>query len=107
VPLFLVWRPRAAATRGALAAPLLVIAGAFALLYVFIIGGQAYPLELFPGLATTSSFGDGQVRFYAPSLPEVVLGIGGLGVAFLITLVGVRVFDFLPHDEVATPRAAD
>ena len=107
VPLFLVWRPASAAGRGALAAPLLVIAGAFALLYVFIIGGQAYPLDLFPGLATTSSFGDGQVRFYAPSLPEVVLGLGGLGVAFLITLVGVRVFDFLPHDEVAAPRATE
>ena len=80
-----------------------MIAGAFALLYVFIIGGQAFPLELFPGYATTSRFGDGQVRAYAPSLPEIVLGFGGVGIAFLITLVGVRVLDFLPQETAVAP----
>ncbi len=99
VPLFLIWRRPSAATGGTLAAPLLVIAGAFALLYVFIIGGQAYPLDLFPGFETTSSFGDGQVRAYTPSLPEIALGVGGLGIVFLITHVGARLFDFLPRDE--------
>jgi Ni/Fe-hydrogenase subunit HybB-like protein len=106
VPLVLIWRPGAARAGGTLAAPLLVIVGAFALLYVFIIGGQAFPLDLFPGYATTSRFGDGQVRAYAPSLPEIALGLGGVGIAFLITLVGVRALDFLPQESPATPRGA-
>jgi len=91
---------------GALAAPLLVIVGAFALLYVFIIGGQAFPLELFPGYRTASSFGDGVIQAYAPSLPELALGLSGVGIAFLIALVGVRLFDFLPHDEAPAPQDA-
>jgi len=105
-PLILIWRGAATATRGTLAAPLLVVAGAFSLLYVFIIGGQAYPLELFPGFETTSSFGDGQVRSYAPSLPEVALGFGGLGIAFLIAHIGAHVFDFLPRDEASPAPGA-
>jgi molybdopterin-containing oxidoreductase family membrane subunit len=83
-----------------LAASLLVVAGAFALLYVFIVGGQAFPLEIFPGYEVSSTFGDGQVASYAPSVPEVLLGAGGLGVAFLITVVGVRVLHFLPQDDL-------
>jgi molybdopterin-containing oxidoreductase family membrane subunit len=82
------------------AASLLVVAGAFALLYVFIVGGQAWPLDIFPGYRTTSSFGDGRVAAYAPSVPEVLLGLGGLGVAFLVTVVGVRVLHFLPQDDL-------
>jgi hypothetical protein len=31
----------------------------------------------------------------------LVLGLGGIGAAFVITTVGVRVLDFLPHDEPA------
>jgi molybdopterin-containing oxidoreductase family membrane subunit len=82
----------------------LVIAGAFAFLYVFIIGGQAFPLEIFPGHAATSSFGDGQIARYAPSWSEALLGMGGIGAAFLLAVVGVRVLDFMPHDEpVAAP----
>ena len=49
-PLVLLWHPRFATTAHTLLAALLVIVGAFALLYVFIIGGQAFPLEMFPGL---------------------------------------------------------
>ena len=87
-----------------LAASLLIIGGAFALLYVFIVGGQAWPLELFPGHQVSSSFGDGRIAAYAPSVPEVLLGVGGLGVAFLVTVIGVRVLRFLPQDDLpATP----
>jgi Ni/Fe-hydrogenase subunit HybB-like protein len=103
VPLVLLWRPGASSGRGALAAPLFVVAGAFALLYVFIIGGQAYPMDLFPGYAVASSFADGVIQPYAPSLPELALGFSGIGIAFVIALVGVRVLDFLPSAEVAAP----
>jgi molybdopterin-containing oxidoreductase family membrane subunit len=53
----------------------------------------------------SSSFGDGAVTRYVPSLPELLLGAGGLGAAFLMTLVGVRVLDFLPGDDVASTKA--
>jgi len=82
-----------------LVASLLVVLGAFAFLYVFIVGGQAFPLEIFPGYAATSSFGDGQVAHYVPSWPELALGVGGLGAAFLLTTIGVHVLDFMPPDD--------
>ena len=93
-PLVLVFHPRLGGPASVLAAALLTIAGALALLYVFIIGGQAWPLEIFPGYQASSSFGDGQITAYAPRLPELLLGIGGVAIALLITLVGVRVLPF-------------
>lgn len=84
-----------------------VIVGAFALLYVFIIGGQAFPLELFPGYAASSSFHDGMIDTYAPSLPEVLLGLGGVAAAFVLTIVGVRAFDFLPEDDFGSLAGAN
>ena len=100
VPLALIFHPRFGGARSMLAASLLVVAGAFALLYVFVVGGQAWPLDLFPGYVVRSTFGDGRIAAYAPSAYEVVLGTGGLGVAFLITVVGVRALQFLPQDDI-------
>lgn len=99
LPLALIFHPRLAGPRATLAAAALVIVGAFAQLYVFIIGGQAFPLELFPGYAASSSFFDGAVAGYRPSLPEILLGVGGLGLVFLATTVGVRVLRFMPRDD--------
>ena len=99
LPLVLIYHPGLGKTRSVVAASLLVILGGFALLYVFVIGGQAYPLSIFPGYAASSSFGDGQIGQYSPSLPEFLLGLGGLGIAFLITAVCVRMLDFAPHDK--------
>jgi molybdopterin-containing oxidoreductase family membrane subunit len=102
LPLLLVYHPRLGTHAAVVAASVLVIAGAFALLYVFIVGGQAWPLEIFPGFETKSSFGDGQIATYSPRLPELLLGLGGLAIAFLVTLVGVRVLPFMPEDAPAT-----
>lgn len=103
LPLFLLLAPRAwpgwLAQRSALLASALVVLGAFALLYVFIIGGQAFPLDIFPGYVVTgSSFFDGAVDPYTPSAPEVLLGLGGVGAAFLLTVIAVRVLRFLPAE---------
>jgi molybdopterin-containing oxidoreductase family membrane subunit len=49
----------------------------------------------------SSNFADGAVTHYAPSLPELLLGIGGLGAAFMITVVGIRALDFMPQDDFA------
>jgi len=70
-------------------------------MYVIIIGGQAYPMPLFPGKTILESgFYDGvegAVAAYTPSLPEILLGIGGVAVALLITAVGIRMLQFLPE----------
>ena len=84
-PLVLLFHPRLGGERWMLAAALLVVLGAFAWLFVFVIGGQAFPLEIFPGYTVSSSFADGAVTHYMPSLPELLLGIGGVGAAFLFT----------------------
>lgn len=104
LPLLLIFTPGLGKSKCVLLASMLVILGGFAFLYVFIIGGQAYPLSIFPGYEVTSTFGDGQIGQYSPSLPEVLLGFGGVGIAFLITTISVRVLNFMPHDK---PYIAD
>lgn len=99
VPLALIFLPGLGKMRCVMAASLLVVLGAFALLYVFIIGGQAFPLNIFPGYEASSSFGDGQTGSYSPSLYEILLGFGGLAIAFVITTVSVRVLNFMPQDK--------
>ena len=94
VPLVLVFAVR---TRAALAAAAAcVIAGGLAQIYVIIIGGQAYPQTVFPGKEVSSSAFDGVVANYAPSLPEVALGMGGVGLALALTVIGLKVLPFLP-----------
>ncbi len=102
VPLLLLYVPDLNKIRGSVfLAALLVIVGAFSLLYVFIIGGQVYPLDIFPGMQVSSSFFDGKIDSYSPSLPEILLGLGGFGLAFTATAVGVRVLKFMPQDDIA------
>jgi molybdopterin-containing oxidoreductase family membrane subunit len=81
------------------AASLLVIIGGFAQLYVLLIGGQAFPLIMFPGMQESSSFFDGRIHPYSPSLPEFLLGMGGVAIAALITTIAVRVLHFMPEDD--------
>ncbi len=104
LPLLLIYLPGAAKASRAMVASLLVVLGGFALLYVFIIGGQAYPLDIFPGYEVSSSFADGQITAYHPSLYEILLGFGGLAIAFIITTISVRVLNFMPQDK---PYIAD
>ena len=96
IPMALVFRASGDVSRNAILASTLVIIGGFAQVYVIVIGGQAYPLELFPGMEVSSSFNDGVIGAYAPSLPEIGLGIGGVALAGLITLFGIKLLRFLP-----------
>lgn len=100
LPLLILFSP-AARTHPALVflAAVLVILGGHAQMYVTIIGGQAFPLDLFPGYAESSTFYDGVVAAYTPSIWEFMLGMGGIAIAFLITTVAVRVLKFLPQDD--------
>jgi molybdopterin-containing oxidoreductase family membrane subunit len=99
VPLLLIFIPGFNRCRYSVITALLVIMGAFAFLYVFIIGGQSYPLNIFPGYQVSSSFADGQITQYTPSIYELLLGVAGLSIAFMITSIGVRILQFMPHDK--------
>jgi molybdopterin-containing oxidoreductase family membrane subunit len=109
VPLALIYAPGLAQSRKILALVCgLVIFGGLAQLYVIIIGGQAFPLQMFPGYEISSSFYDGVVASYTPSLPEVMLGLGGIAVALFMVAFAIKVLRFLPTslaDSVADPHA--
>jgi molybdopterin-containing oxidoreductase family membrane subunit len=99
LPLLLLYSARwQHSPRSLVLACLLIIQGAFAQLYVIIIGGQAFPLNLFPGYRVDSSFFDGVINTYSPSLWELLLGCGGLTSALLIALLVVRVLPILPQN---------
>jgi molybdopterin-containing oxidoreductase family membrane subunit len=88
-------------------ASVLAIVGGISLIYNVLIGGQSYPLELFPNAVVESAYFDGIVNAYTPSLPEMVLGIGGVGVTLLVIVLGVKVLRLLPEslaDNVADPH---
>jgi len=98
LPLVLLLHPRIGQMRRRIAASaLLVVGGGFAQMYVTIIGGQAFPLVLFPGRQVSSSFYDGVVSAYLPSLPEWLLGFGGIAIAGLIVLLALKFLGFLPE----------
>ena len=97
VPLAILLHPQWSKSRGALGlAAALVVLGGLAQMYVTIIGGQAYPLTLFPGMQESSSFFDGEIHPYAPSAPETLLALGGVALAFAIVAVALRVLALLP-----------
>lgn len=90
VPLVLIARGRPLAAAGAVAV------GGFATLYVFVVGSQAFPQPVLPGLQVSSAYGDGTVAAYTPSAAEWLLGLGGVGVALLVLLGGCLLFRILP-----------
>ena len=98
LPFLLLLHPRIGQMRQRIvASTALVVLGGFAQLYVTIIGGQAFPLVLFPGRQVSSSFYDGMVNSYSASLPEWLLGFGGLAMAGLIVMIALKVIGFLPN----------
>ena len=97
IPLALVYMPQTKNCRKTLmVACAMVILGGIAQLYVIIVGGQAFPLEMFPGMEISSSFFDGEIGQYSPSIWEILLGIGGVAISLLLVTVGVAILDFLP-----------
>ena len=74
----------------------LIIIGGLSTMYTVIIGGQAYPLEIFPGYEVSSTFFDGVVNDYTPSMYELALGIGGIAVSLVIVAFLIKVLPFLP-----------
>ena len=111
IPLALIYAPQLQNCRKTLGlASVLVILGGLVQMYVIIIGGQAYPLQLFPGMEVSSSFFDGVVNSYSPTLPELLLGLGGVAISLIIVTLAVKALHLLPislADSVADPHHKD
>lgn len=101
LPLAMLYHPATGKNRSAIAAAsALVVLGGFALVYVIVIGGQAYPLELFPGYEITSSFessAPSAMYAYSPSGYEIFLGLAGVALTLAMTVVAIKNLRFLPE----------
>ncbi|MBL1278329.1 MAG: polysulfide reductase NrfD [Ectothiorhodospiraceae bacterium] len=96
-PLAICYAPAFRASMGwTVTAAVLVIAGGLSQMYMIIIGGQAFPMDMFPGKEVSSSFYDGVVVTYTPSAPEIALGLGGTAVAFVTVMIAIKILRFLP-----------
>jgi Ni/Fe-hydrogenase subunit HybB-like protein len=107
IPLFLVFFKGCNPRRSLVVASILVILGGFAQMFVTIIGSQAFPLPIFPGKIVQSTFYDGIVNLYTPSLPEILLGLGGVAVAIFVVIIAMKNLRLLPEslaDEEIDPH---
>jgi Ni/Fe-hydrogenase subunit HybB-like protein len=77
-------------------AALAVVLGGLAQMAVSIIAAQAFPLDLFPDHSVRSSFFDGVVQAYTPSIYELALGAGGVALAALVVVVALKLLPMLP-----------
>jgi len=108
IPLVLLLLPSTGANKTIIGiASVLIIIGGLSQMYVTLIGAQAYPLVLFPGMEVSSSFYDGVVASYSPSGWEILLGIGGMAVTLAAVVFAIKILPFLPEslaDSVVDPH---
>ena len=97
LPLYLLLNKNSNNESNFIISSLLVVFGSFAAIYVIIISGQAFPLNIFNDyIIVESSFYDNVIHDYTPSLYEIGLGIGGVALSLIIILIAIRNLDFLP-----------
>lgn len=108
IPLLLLYLPATGSNRNyIMLACVLVVLGGLVQMYVTIIGGQAFPLILFPGMEVASNFNDGITNTYAPSIWEFMLGIAGLFITFAAVTFAIKILPFLPEslaDSIVDPH---
>lgn len=98
IPLILLLLPATGANKTIIGiASVLIILGGLSQMYVTLIGAQAYPLVLFPGMEVSSDFYDGVVASYAPSGWEIMLGLGGVAVTLAAVVFAIKILPFLPE----------
>jgi molybdopterin-containing oxidoreductase family membrane subunit len=97
LPMMLLFDPLRGGQHGSLPiASALIVFGGLCLIYATVIGGEAFPITIFPGMQVSSSAFDGAVHPYWPSLPELALGLGAVGVAGVVLLMAMWVLPLLP-----------
>ena len=96
IPLALIYCPRTRGNRPALSiASILIILGGLSQLYVIIIGGQAYPMEIFAGKEIISGI---DIVSYSASIYEIMLGLGGIAIAVIASVLAMKILPLLPED---------
>jgi len=99
VPMFLLFHPKIDTRKSyVLLAALLVVLGGLAQVYVIVVGGQAFPLAIFPGFEVSSSFSDGVVNEYTPTMLELTLGVGGIALALMVTGLAMKFLRIVPEN---------
>ena len=97
LPLAVLWGRRRVTRGWTAAAASLVVLGGLSQLYSVIIGGQAAPLVIFPGKEVIEgALVAGEPARYLASLPELLLGLGGVAISGLILVIAVKVLRILP-----------
>jgi [DsrC]-trisulfide reductase subunit P len=97
LPLLILMNAQFGSSRaGLILASVLMLLGGMAHIYVIIVGGQSYPLSLFPGMDVTSTFQDGRFANYMPTMPELLLGLAGISIAMFMTGFALKLLPFLP-----------
>lgn len=97
IPLALTLLPGFKSRGSLIIASLLVVIGGLSQMYVTIIGGQAYPMDMFPGKVVESVIGDGAIAEYSASLYEVLLGLGGFAITIFLAVFVMNVLRILPE----------
>jgi molybdopterin-containing oxidoreductase family membrane subunit len=99
IPLVLIYSPAFVASRWAVAAAsVMVLIGGFFQVYLIVIGGQVFPMTIFPGKEVIeSSFYDGVINSYVPTFAEGALGVAGIAIAMALVAVGARMFKVFPE----------
>jgi len=87
-------------------ASVLVVIGGFAQVYGIVIGGQAFPLIIFPGYEVLEGFHEGVVNSYTPSIWEAMLGLGGVALALFVAGLGAKILRVLPTNLSDSAMAA-
>ena len=108
VPLAMLYLPSTGANpQGVSVACGLIVLGGLCQMYVLLIGGQSYPLALFPGMEVSSSFFDGAVNSYSPTFVEFVLAVTCVPMALIMIAALVKFLPVLPEtlaDSVVDPH---
>jgi molybdopterin-containing oxidoreductase family membrane subunit len=98
IPLVLFYHPSIGKNRTMVGlGAFLVILGGLAQLYVLLIGGQAYPLEIFSGYEVLQGFNEGVINSYTPTIYEITLGVGGIAFALALVTVAIKALRFMPE----------
>lgn len=96
-PLAILFNPKLGnSVGGVMMAAFSSVVGTFGFVAHILLAGQAYPLNMFPGYEVSSVFQDGMTATYSPAIVEFVLGFGGIAIAGLIYLFGIKFFRMLP-----------
>ena len=97
LPLAIAFYPKLKARGALFVASAMVVVGGLSQMYVTIIGGQAYPMDMFPGKTVESITNDGGIAAYSPTIYEILLGLAGIGITLFLVVFAMNVLRILPE----------